>query len=66
MSIREHWYLAYERDVLGTPGTPWPTRSRSISRLEPPAAHEPPTAGKKERRGSLLNAIRAAVAAVHG
>ncbi|WP_433577583.1 hypothetical protein [Nocardia brasiliensis] len=34
MPDHEHWYLAYERDVLGEPGRPWPTRPRSRPQVE--------------------------------
>ncbi|MEV6562027.1 hypothetical protein AB0M22_40335 [Nocardia sp. NPDC051756] len=60
MSVHEHWYLTYERDVLGAPGKPWPTKRHSTPRSGPPTAPEPPDADKKARHGSLLDTIRAA------
>ncbi|KAA8886371.1 hypothetical protein F3087_24350 [Nocardia colli] len=64
MSTHEHWYLTYERDVLGAPGKPWPTKRRSTSQPESPAAQEPPQVAEKDHRGSLLNTLRAACRAV--
>ncbi|WP_433658063.1 hypothetical protein ACQPW1_39785 [Nocardia sp. CA-128927] len=68
MPAHEPWYLAYERDVLGEPGKPWPTRPRPVPLPEPPARIESATAAQAEPGamllGLLLAAICAAVAAV--
>ncbi|MFI9507551.1 hypothetical protein [Nocardia sp. NPDC052566] len=64
------WFETYERDVLGDPGKPWPTRPRPISLPDPPAENAPFAVAEPPGRtgggplGLVLDAIRTTFAAV--
>lgn len=54
MPDHEHWYLVYERDVLGEPGRPWPTRPRT----RPQTADSPRSAARLRIVRALLSRRR--------
>ncbi|QIS00975.1 hypothetical protein F5X71_00305 [Nocardia brasiliensis] len=59
------WFETYERDVLGAPGVPWPTKPRTAPSPEPPAPLEA-TAAPEMRGEGLPGLLLAAVRSVVG